>query len=113
MKLNIQLLFVYDGLRKPAKRGKGGGSRVDKELIKLLHHLFDHLNIPYHQAPGEAEAECAALQQRGIVDAVWSDDGDALMFGCTTLIKQQKVGRERVKDHVKVYTAESLLEKYD
>lgn len=113
MKLNIQLLFVYDGPRKPWKRNKGSGGMVDKEMIKLLHQLFDHLKVPYHQAPGEAEAECAALQQRGVVDAVWSDDGDALMFGCRTLIKQHKVGKDRVKDQVRVYTAESILERFD
>lgn len=113
MKLNIQLLFVGDGMRKPWKRGKGAGGRVDKELIKLSHQLFDHLKIPYHQAPGEAEAECAALQQQGVVDAVWSDDGDAFMFGCRTLIKQHKQGKNLVNDYVKVYTAESIAEKLD
>lgn len=113
MKSNIQLLFVYDDLRKPWKRNKGSGGRVGKELIKLLHQLFDHLKIPYHQAPGEAEAECAALQRAGIVDAVWSDDGDAFMFGCTTLIKAHKVGQNRIKDMVKVFTAEAVLENFD
>ncbi|KAK5121673.1 hypothetical protein LTR85_004845 [Meristemomyces frigidus] len=113
MKLNMQLLFVGDGIRKPWKRGKGSGGRVDKELIKLSHQLFDHLKIPYHQAPGEAEAECAALQQRGVVDAVWSDDGDAFMFGCRTLIKQHKHGKDRVNDYVKVFTAESIAERLD
>ncbi|KAK4539159.1 hypothetical protein LTR36_001196, partial [Oleoguttula mirabilis] len=113
MKLNIQLLFVGDGMRKPWKRGKGSGGRVDQELIKLSHQLFDHLKIPHHQAPGEAEAKCAALQQRGIVDAVWSDDGDAFMFGCRTLIKQHKHGKDRVNDYVKVFTAESIAERLD
>ncbi|KAK3669870.1 hypothetical protein LTR78_010251 [Recurvomyces mirabilis] len=113
MKLNIQLFFVYDGPRKPQKRGKQGGSLVEKELVKLLHQLFDHLKIPYHQAPGEAEAECAALQREGIVDAVWSDDGDALMFGCTTLIKQYKEGQNRKKDYIRVFTADALREKHD
>ncbi|KAK4553765.1 hypothetical protein LTR86_009263 [Recurvomyces mirabilis] len=113
MKLNVQLLFVYDGPRKPRKRGKQGGSLLEKELVKLLHQLFDHLKITYHQAPGEAEAECAALQREGIVDAVWSDDGDALMFGCTTLIKQYKEGQNRKKDYIRVFTADALRQKYD
>ncbi|KAF2772226.1 PIN domain-like protein, partial [Teratosphaeria nubilosa] len=88
MCLNIQLIFVYDGLSRPGKdRRKGAGNRLEKEIVRLLHQLLDHLKIPYHQAPGEAEAECAKLQRLGVVDAVWSDGGDALMFGCTTLIK--------------------------
>lgn len=86
---------------------------VDRELTRLLHELFDHLKIPYHQAPGEAEAECARLQQAGIVDAVWSDDGDAFMFGCGTLIKAHKVGKDRIKDMIKVFTIDTIQRKHD
>ncbi|GKT44043.1 flap endonuclease GEN 1 [Colletotrichum spaethianum] len=49
--------------------------------------MLDHILVPWHQAPGEAEAECALLQQKGLVDAIWSEDGDPFMFGCTLLIK--------------------------
>lgn len=113
MKLNVQLLFVRDGQKRPAKRGKRGGTRVEYELIRLLTQLLDHLKIPHHQAPGEAEAECARLQQEGIVDAVWSDDGDAFMFGCTSLIKQHKVDGKRIADHVRIFTADVLRQKLD
>ncbi|TKA30119.1 hypothetical protein B0A50_02838 [Salinomyces thailandicus] len=113
MKLNVQLLFVHDGPSKPWKKGRCGGGLLDKEIVKLLHQLLDHLKVPYHQAPGEAEAECAALEQRGIVDAVWADDGDAFMFGCQTLIKQHKVDGKRVHDHIRVYHADSILREHD
>lgn len=43
--------------------------------------LLGLFGFPYHNAPGEAEAECALLQRRGIVDAVLSEDVDTLMFG--------------------------------
>ncbi|GJC86463.1 flap endonuclease GEN 1 [Colletotrichum liriopes] len=52
--------------------------------------MLDHVLVPWHQAPGEAEAECALLQQKGLVDAVWSEDGDLFMFGCTLLIKDMR-----------------------
>ena len=113
MKLNVQLIFIYDGPKRPNKRNKRGGNRVDRELTRLLHQLLTHLKIPYHEAPGEAEAECAALQKIGQVDAVWSDDGDAFMFGATTLIKAHKDGRNRAKDHVKVFTADAIRNKFD
>ncbi|KAI7659101.1 hypothetical protein KC322_g17696 [Hortaea werneckii] len=113
MKLNVQLLFVYDGPSKPWKSGRGGGGLLDKELVKLLHQLLDHLKVPYHRAPGEAEAECAALEQRRVVDAVWADDGDAFMFGCRTLIKQHKVDGQRIKDYVRIYRAETILKECD
>jgi 5'-3' exonuclease len=40
-----------------------------------------------HQAPGEAEAELARLNQARIVDAVMTDDSDALVFGATHVIR--------------------------
>jgi holliday junction resolvase YEN1 len=75
--------------------------------------LLNNLRVAHHRAPGEAEAECAMLQALGIVDAVWSDDGDALMFGCTTLIRQHKQNGERVKDHVRIYRADRILQEHD
>ena len=113
LKLNVQLLFVNDGPRRPWKRNKRGGGRLDYELTRLTHQLLRHLKVPHHEAPGEAEAECARLQALGVVDAVWSDDGDALMFGCGTLIRQHKTGNERVKDYIRVYQAKALQEKHD
>ena len=113
LKLNVQLLFVNDGPRRPWKRNKRGGGKLDYELTRLTHQLLRHLRVPYHEAPGEAEAECARLQALGVVDAVWSDDGDALMFGCGTLIRQHKTGNERVKDYIRVYQAKAIQDKYD
>lgn len=120
-KMNIQLLFVTDGMKKPGKKrwkkktgGGRGGSKVDKEVIKMLHKMFDRLHVPYHEAPGEAEAECARLQELGVVDAVWSDDGDCLMFGCTTLIKAHRNAQKKKEwDRIQVYRAEAVLPKFD
>jgi len=83
----------------------GGGGGSGKELIRPLRRLFDHLKIPHHQAPDEAEAEWSQLQQLSVIDALRSDDGDALMFGCTTLIQQHRAGKEPVQDTIKVSTA--------
>ncbi|KAL2068923.1 hypothetical protein VTL71DRAFT_15261 [Oculimacula yallundae] len=79
---SIQPLFVFDGPKRPQLKrnkrvGRGGASASDvatKQLLKLF-------GFPYHNAPGEAEAECALLQRHGIVDAVLSEDVDTLMFG--------------------------------
>jgi len=89
MKLNIQVIFIFDGPGRPWKHGSNAG-RVDYERTRLLIQLLDRLRIPHHRAPAEAEAECAMLQQSGIVDAVWSDDADSLMFGATMLIRDHR-----------------------
>lgn len=64
-----------------------------------------------HDAPGEAEAECALLQQAGIVDAVLSEDVDTIMFGCTrTLRNWSSEGTKGSKSptHVSLYDTEEL-----
>ncbi|KAA8646429.1 crossover junction endodeoxyribonuclease [Aspergillus tanneri] len=86
--LPIHPLFVYDGKEKPPfKRGKASGvSYGSLPIIRLSKLLVDLFKFPRHDAPGEAEAECARLQTAGIVDAVMSNDVDALMFGSTLTV---------------------------
>ncbi|KAF7872847.1 uncharacterized protein EAF02_008918 [Botrytis sinoallii] len=87
LKLNIQLVFVADGPYKPGEKygAKGGG--VWKYKSEVLQSCLKLLGVKWHEAPGEAEAECAVLQRRGMVDCVWTEDGDALMFGCGVLMR--------------------------
>ena len=86
--LPIHPLFVYDGKNKPlVKRGKTvsrWGSCIANETSKKLLQQF---GFPVHVAPGEAEAECALLQRKGLVDMVMSQDGDAIMFGSNITLR--------------------------
>ena len=86
--LPIHPVFVYDGKNKPlTKRGKTVsryGTCVPNELSK---NLVARFQFPHHTAPGEAEAECAFLQKNGIVDAVMSQDVDAIMFGSSMTLR--------------------------
>ncbi|KAJ1338269.1 holliday junction resolvase YEN1 [Microdochium nivale] len=87
LSLSIQPIFVFDGPNKPAfKRNKrsGRGDGLSTAMAKRLLKLFGCL---FHDAPGEAEAECALLQRQGIVDAVLSEDVDTIMFGCTRTLR--------------------------
>lgn len=112
MKLNIQLMFVFDGPKRPWKRGRRGGLKIDWDKIRLLQQLLDHLKIPRHQAPGEAEAECAKMQALGIVDAVWSDDSDTFMFGATCKIEAHKENGKRVQGKVRIHRSETILQQH-
>ncbi|OTA65297.1 PIN domain-like protein [Hypoxylon sp. EC38] len=109
--LSIQPIFVFDGPNKPAfKRNKrsGRGDGVATSMAKRLIKLF---GFQVHDAPGEAEAECALLQQTGIVDAVLSEDVDTIMFGCTrTLRNWSSEGSKASKTptHVSMYDTEEL-----
>ncbi|KAK1969498.1 PIN domain-like protein, partial [Colletotrichum sublineola] len=95
LRLGIQLLFVFDGKKRPQR--KMGVERRDQPeaATALFKDVLNYILVPWHQAPGEAEAQCALLQQKGLVDAVWSEDGDAFMFGCTLLIKNLRNGKNK------------------
>jgi Holliday junction resolvase YEN1 len=93
--LNIHLIFVFDGPGRPWKRGKKGGGLINYEEQRLLKEMLQCFGIPYHEAPGEAEAECARLQILDMVDAVWSQDSDCLMFGCTLWLHDHRVAKEK------------------
>lgn len=43
---------------------------------------------PRQQAPGEAEAQLAHMNKVGLIDAVLTDDSDALVFGARTVIRK-------------------------
>ncbi|CAI6317971.1 unnamed protein product [Periconia digitata] len=107
--LSINPVFVFDGPNKPPfKRNKRTGPNVASIPEFLAKQLLKKFGFPIHLAPGEAEAECALLQRKGIVDAVLSEDVDTLMFGSGRTIRnwspEQKTGK--TPTHVNVYDAE-------
>ncbi|KAI0837293.1 hypothetical protein F5Y06DRAFT_271274 [Hypoxylon sp. FL0890] len=109
--LSIQPIFVFDGPNKPTfKRNKrsGRGDGVATSMAKRLIKLF---GFQVHDAPGEAEAECALLQQSGIVDAVLSEDVDTIMFGCTRTLRNwssEGTKGSKTPTHVSMYDTEEL-----
>ena len=105
----IQALFVFDGPYKPSlKRNKkpGPGNASETAQAKALISLF---GFGVHDAPGEAEAECALLQREGIVDAVLSEDVDTLMFGCTKLLRDATTNRHSSSALTSVSVYDSLV----
>lgn len=74
---------MFDGADCPPKRGRSAGRKVNYKECELLKEILYGLGVPYIEALREAEAECYRLQVLGFVDAVWSQDSDCLMFGCT------------------------------
>ncbi|KAK0626936.1 hypothetical protein B0T14DRAFT_534986 [Immersiella caudata] len=104
----IEPIFVFDGPHKPVfKRNKrsGRGDGVATAMAKRLIRLF---GFAIHDAPGEAEAECALLQRKGIVDAVLSEDVDTIMFGCGKMLRNWSAEGTKSKSptHVTIYDAE-------
>ncbi|KAI0686478.1 PIN domain-like protein [Cerioporus squamosus] len=88
-------LVVFDGPSRPAvKRGKNVHGR-EHWLARKFQELLSVLAIPWRvvsrsrfaKAPGEAEAELAYLNAVGLIDAVLTDDVDALLFGARLVIQ--------------------------
>lgn len=70
-----------------------------KRMIKLF-------GFQCHDAPGEAEAECALLQREGVVDAVLSEDVDTIMFGCRKTLRNwsaEGTRSSKTPTHVSLY----------
>jgi XPG I-region len=108
LKVPVTPLFVFDG---PSRPGSKRGKRVIAKphwLTKPFQELLEAFGFPYYtvsihrsvvlyissksldgqQAPGEAEAELACLNRAKIIDAVITDDSDALLFGAAHVIRK-------------------------
>lgn len=92
--LNIRPVFVFDGSHAPLKRNATEGRKISPKARVLIEKALDGLGVSRIDAPGEAEADCCRLQTLGLVDAVWSQDSDCLMFGCTFWIRELRTARE-------------------
>ncbi|KAK8869946.1 hypothetical protein IAR55_000514 [Kwoniella newhampshirensis] len=83
-------VFVFDGPNKPGQKrnqnvaGQFGTGDARSRQFKAL---LDMCGLEWWNAPGEAEAELAVMNRQGKIDAVLSDDVDALLFGATCLVR--------------------------
>ncbi|RVD89964.1 uncharacterized protein DFL_000950 [Arthrobotrys flagrans] len=111
LSLNIHAVFVFDGKDRPDfKRGKtiSGGEGY---LLAFSRRLITAFGFPIHNAPGEAEAECAFLQKQGLVDAVLSEDVDTLMFGCRQSWRSGDKGDSKNLEVMQVYQSRTIRDK--
>jgi Holliday junction resolvase YEN1 len=86
---------VFDSPGRPWKHGGRGRGKIDYRKRDLLKKVLRSFGVPFHEALGEAEAECARMQILGLVDAVWTQDSDCLMFGCTLWVLDDRVVKEK------------------
>ncbi|KAI5689432.1 XPG Nterminal domain [Leishmania braziliensis] len=75
----------------PPRGGGGGAVRMSRAVVpfELLNvvELLDCCGVPYVLSPAEADAQCAFLARRGLVDAVFTEDSDVLVHGATTVLR--------------------------
>lgn len=80
--------------------------KIDKKDFDLTKKLFDILEVPYFDAPLEAETMCSDLCIRGKVKAVLSEDTDVLAYGSPIFLSKISSDGSCLKIHY-----EDLLKK--
>lgn len=69
--------------------------KVDSNHVDEVKMLLSLMGVPFIQAPGEAEAQCAALVKSGQVFATATEDMDALAFGSNILLRHLTFSESR------------------
>jgi Holliday junction resolvase YEN1 len=73
LRKGVLSVFVFDGAGGPGwKRGRetGHSKGTVTQLERGFTALLSRMGIDWRKAPGEAEAELAAMCQGGLIDAV-------------------------------------------
>ena len=60
---------------------------LTEEMKQEVIELIKAFNLPFIIAPFEAEAQCAVLEQLGLVDGVVTEDSDTFLFGAKTVYR--------------------------
>ena len=81
--------------------------KMNDEIIEQSKSLLKAMGIPVVQAPGEGEAEAAALVHAGKAFAAASQDYDALLYSSPRLIRNLTLSRRR-KTSSGVYVTTSI-----
>ncbi|KAI8910994.1 PIN domain-like protein [Gorgonomyces haynaldii] len=70
--------------------------KVTREQTAECQRLLKLMGVPYVEAPGEAEAQCAALAKAGKVFAAGSEDMDTLTFGTPFLLRHLTMRKQPI-----------------
>jgi flap endonuclease-1 len=79
---------VDDGDDVKARHLRARTQRLTAPILESSRELFELLDIPIVDAPGEAEAQAAYMGQQSAVDYVGTEDYDALLFGAPLTLRK-------------------------
>ncbi len=75
------LIMSVQRLQKEHRKQAGISDTPTSGMYGECQELLQMFGLPYIIAPVEAEAQCAWLDNNGLVDGVVTDDNDVFLFG--------------------------------
>ncbi|KAJ1663708.1 DNA repair protein rad2 [Coemansia sp. RSA 1813] len=78
--MRAELQSELEVLRSRVKNSKRDASGVESDMVDDIRMLLTLFGIPYITAPMEAEAQCATLIAKSLVDGMVTDDSDSFLF---------------------------------
>ncbi len=84
---------------------------VKKEMIDETKELIQALGLPVIQAPSEAEAQAAFMNERNDVDFTGSSDYDSLIYGAPKIVKNLTLStKKRLPSGISISINPELIE---
>lgn len=79
--------------------------KINKSDVEQVKILIQNFGMTYINAEGEADVTCAALELKGKVQAVLSEDMDLFAYGCKRIMRYFSL----IKHSIVLYNVESIL----
>ncbi|KAF3920129.1 hypothetical protein AA313_de0202669 [Arthrobotrys entomopaga] len=88
MNIRMYIVFQEPSINLQITRAVTEGlTGVLGDRLCLLRDLVKYMAIPYHVVKGSSLLDCVRLQRDGLVDAVFTDDSNAILHGATKVIR--------------------------
>ncbi|GFU10494.1 flap endonuclease GEN homolog 1 [Nephila pilipes] len=102
-----------DTIKERNHQGTSYNDNVSRSMfdrvLNQCHDLLKSLGVPCIKSSGEAEAFCAFLCAKGIVEGVITEDSDAFLYGADTVFRDFTIDRSDA--HVNMYCLKSAKNK--
>ena len=85
--LQQKLFAEQQRLRNEQRNARRDADGFDETMLEQCFDMLKLWGVPWVVAPFEAEAQCAALEQLGLVDGTVTNDSDAFLFGSKTVYR--------------------------